>query len=644
MCGIAGYLVTERGEESAPVVPSSLRVMCDAIDHRGPDDRGYFWDETVGLGHCRLSIIDIAGGRQPLGNEDGSVQVIFNGEIYNFRELRDDLRKSGHQFRTHADTEVLVHLYEEVGERVPEYLNGMFAFALWDVPERKLLLARDRLGQKPLYYSRAVPGFRFCFGSELKAFYALAGFSLDVEPESIAKFLCLGYVPDPDTICRGVFKLEPGHSMVVTSAGERSHRYWQPLFESGDPGVSASAAEELHSLLGDAVRQRLVSDVPLGAFLSGGVDSSSIVALMANHAPEPVKTFSIGFTDQRFDERHYARLVAGQYQTDHHERVVSPSAYDTLETLVSHYDEPFGDSSAVPTLLLSELTREHVKVALTGDGADELFGGYYRYCLESRKARIRRALPKRLQRVIRHLAQRECKALEFIPGFHRTRESVARVTSELGESYFRATTTFLERDLQQGLSPGLLRRLGGFSPCDWFARKFDRYSHLSVLQQVQAVDLETYLPGDILVKVDRATMAHSLEARSPWLDYRLAELAGRLHPSLKLNGGTGKYIVRHAMQADLPDAVLSRQKMGFGAPLALWFRTSLRPVFEAAVLTEEMSEYVSMDYVRRLWSEQGHGVGGHERKLWFLLMLGLWDRRYRRSEAFNLDEYRAMTI
>jgi asparagine synthase (glutamine-hydrolysing) len=615
--------------------------MCDSIVHRGPDDRGYFWDEVVALGHCRLSIIDVAGGKQPLGNEDESVQVTYNGEIYNYRELRDELKKSGHRFCTNTDTEILVHLYEEVGERLPEYLNGMFAFALWDARNRRLLLARDRFGQKPLYYSRAVPGFRFCFASELKAFYTLPGFSPAVAPRSVATFLSLGYIPDPDTICNDVFKLRPGHSLVVTPGTERSRQYWKPSFEFGDPPAFGSAVEELRALAQDAVQRRMISDVPLGAFLSGGVDSSSIVALMVRNSTEQVKTFSIGFTDQRYDERHYAQMIARRYQTDHYERIVSPSVYDTLGTLVEQYDEPFGDSSAVATLYLSKLTREHVTVGLSGDGADEVFGGYQRYFWESTKAGIRRVVPPRLRSVLRRLTQHEYPNLESLPKLARAKETVNRIAHELGDSYFSTIAAFRDGELERVLSPELLRSLDGFSPRERFRQRFQRFSSLPALQQLQAVDFETYLPGDILVKVDRATMAHSLEARSPWLDYRLAELACRLPPSYKLRGRTGKYILKQAMYQELPDAVISRRKMGFSVPLALWFRTSLRPLFEATALSDEMSEYVSLDYVHRLWSEQLRDTGRHETKLWYLLMLALWDRRYRRSELLDLAEFQS---
>jgi asparagine synthase (glutamine-hydrolysing) len=599
--------------------------MCDALDHRGPDDRGYYWDREVALGHCRLAIIDVAGGKQPMANEDGTVLVTFNGEIYNYTELRGELSRAGHRFGTATDTEVLVHLYEEVGEQLPEHLNGMFAFALWDARKRQLLLARDRFGEKPLYYSRSLPGFRFCFASELKALLSQPGFAPVLEPRSVANFLSLGYIPDPDTIFKQVLKLRPAHSLLVTPSGDHVRRYWQPSFTMNGPCAIGAAVEELRETAGDSVARRMMSDVPLGAFLSGGLDSSSVVAMMSAQTSAPVKTFSIGFADDRFDERRYASIVAERFQTEHHERIVTESIHEMLATLVEQYDEPFGDSSAIPSLCLAKLTREHVTVGLSGDGADEIFGGYRRYFRESTKHRARILLPQPLRRLM--------AAVSLAPVPRYPKALLQSVAGELGDSYFTIMSGFRDRELAQVLSPELRRDLGGYSPREDFRGRFRRVAHLPALHQLQAVDLDTYLPGDILVKVDRATMAHSLESRAPWLDHRLAELAFRLPVSLKLHGTTGKYVLKEAMRRTLPPPVISRRKMGFSVPLSSWMRSALRPVFDSTVISGEMAEYFSVEHVRTLWREPINGT-----LLWYLLILGLWHQRWRRGLPYRVPQ------
>jgi asparagine synthase (glutamine-hydrolysing) len=388
MCGIAGFLT-----DGSSANPALLKRMCDRLVHRGPDDEGYHIQGPLGLGFRRLSIIDVSGGHQPLSNEDGTVTVAFNGEIYNYLELRKGLVERGHRFATSSDTEVLVHLYEEVGERLPEYLNGMFAFAIADSRTGELFLARDRTGKKPLYYSTSVPSLRLCFASELKALVALPDFPGQVNASSVADFLALSYVPEWATIYTGASKLPPGHSLTVGRGGLRLRRYWRACFEERSRNV-AGAIEELQSLAQDAVKRRMISDVPLGAFLSGGVDSSAVVGMMAEQSSLPVKTFSIGFTSKAFDELEYARLAARMHGTEHHEEVVSPSIHDVLDELCHQFDEPFGDSSAIPTLSLARMTRRHVTVALSGDGADEVFGGYRRYRFGVLEERIREKFPE----------------------------------------------------------------------------------------------------------------------------------------------------------------------------------------------------------------------------------------------------------
>ena len=627
MCGIAGYLTQSGHRPDRALIES----MCHQIRHRGPDGYGYFCDDTAALGHRRLSIIDVEGGKQPLGNEDGSIQIVFNGEIYNFQELHDDLVKRGHQFATRSDTEVLVHLYEEAGEKLPDYLNGMFAFAIWDQRKRQLFLARDRFGEKPLYYTTAIPGMRFCFASELKAMTVIPGFEQRLNQKAIADFLSFSYIPDPATAYENVFKLEPGRSLTVTGNGCSTRRYWKPEFAIDGGANFKRSVEELEALAQDAVSCRMISDVPLGGFLSGGVDSSAVVAFMSRKAPDAVKTFSIGFTHKQFDETHFARMVVERYKTDHREKIVTPSVHDVLDTLVEHYDEPFGDSSAIPTLYLSEMTRQHVTVALSGDGADELFAGYRRYMMGVAEDRVRQALPAWFRSRVIGFGARYYPKFDYLPRVFRAKATLAGISTGLADAYHSAMTSFRDHALTAVLSPEMHRAMGDYTPRAAYRERFKPYAHLPALQQMQAVDLETYLPGDILVKVDRATMAHSLESRAPWLDHRLAELAGRLPAHYKLHGRVGKHIFKTAVEPYIPPQLLTRSKMGFVVPLSQWFRSSLKPVFESTVLRPEMEQYISLPEVRRIWAEHQSGLRNNQTKLWNLLMLARWDEHHYRQ-------------
>ncbi len=633
MCGIAGYLASPGSRPD----PELLRVMCDRMVHRGPDDSGYFCDDHAGLGFRRLSIIDVSGGHQPLGNEDGSIQVIFNGEIYNYREHRQELIDKGHQFRTNSDTEVLVHLYEEVGERLPEYLNGMCAFAIWDAPRRRLFLVRDRMGKKPLYYAVDTAGTRFCFASELKCLAALPGFDDSVDLESIADFLTLSYVPDPQTIYRNVRKLEPGHCLSVTYSAVRLRRYWEPKFEPDASRQPEDAVEELRALAADAVDRRMISDVPLGAFLSGGVDSSGVVALMAQRAPDRVKTFSIGFHDKKYDELRYANMMVDRYKTDHRERIVTPDIREIFDKVVQHYDEPFADSSAIPMLYLSRMTREHVTVALSGDGADELFGGYRLYYYGVVEERLRRRLPGWFRGSVVRWAGRLYPKFDYLPQIFRAKTVLTNLSYDLADAHFNSRSAFPDAMLARLLSPDARRRMDGYHPREKLLAHFKEFSHLPPLEQMQAVDIRTYLPGDILVKVDRATMAYSLEARAPWLDYRVAELAARLPSWLKINGRVRKFVFKEAVRPYIPRELIERPKMGFSVPMERWMRSSLKPAFESLVFRPDMEEYVSLAEVRRLFSEHQSGLGEHSRRLWHVLMLAAWDAQRRSNRAFELE-------
>lgn len=635
MCGIAGFL--KDGSELRGSEREILSGMCAQIAHRGPDAEGAYIDGGVALGHRRLSIIDVAGGDQPLGNEDLTIQVVFNGEIYNFLELRGELERRGHQFRTRSDTEVLVHLYEDHGEQMAAFLNGMYAFAIWDSRRKALLLGRDRIGKKPLYYTASAPGMRLCFASELKALLAVPGFSPRLNEKAAADFLALSYVPEPETIYRDVHKLPPAHTLLVTAEGTRLRRYWAPPFAAGERMAGAGALDQLRWLAADSVRRRMMSDVPLGAFLSGGVDSSAVVGLMAESAPEPVKTFSIGFDDKRFDEVAYARRAAAHNATDHREEVVTPEIFEMLDVLGRHFDEPFGDPSAIPMLYLSRMTRRHVTVALCGDGADELFGGYRRYYFGVLEEKLRERFPAWFRRSVIAAAGRLYPKFDYLPRPFRGKTLLENIAIEIGDAYFTSMSTFRDKGLNAVLAPELAASLGGYSPRESFRRRFAAVAHLHPLEQMQAVDFDTYLPGDILVKADRTTMAYSLESRSPWLDYRLAELSCSLPPELKLHGRTGKYLFRKAVEPYVPAPILRRTKMGFSVPLASWFRGSLKPLFESTVLQAE--ELFSKAEALRIWREHQSGERNHDRKLWNLLMFALWHERYA-----GAGEPRAMSL
>jgi len=615
MCGIAGIV----SFDARPVALDDLRAMCAAMVHRGPDEDGFYVDPHVGLGMRRLSIIDLETGRQPIASEDGTVWAIFNGEIYNYRELRSYLETRGHTFRTATDTETIVHLYEEEGERCVDKLRGMFAFAVWDKRARRLLLARDRLGIKPLYYTWA--GQRLFFASELKALLELPEVERTVSPSSLDHLLTFLYTPPSESIVAGVRKLEPGHTLIASPEREiRVERYWNVKFVP-ERGRSVEYFEErLRALLEESVRLHMVSDVPLGAFLSGGIDSSSVVATMARLSPRPVKTFSVGFPDRDFNELGYARQVASALGTDHRELVVEPAALQIVEDLAWHLDEPFGDSSAIPTYLVSQLAAEEVTVVLSGDGGDELFGGYDKYVVEGRERRLR-FLPPWGRRLFGAISAR-------IPEGARGKRFLRHHSLAAAERYLDACTLFTLEEKRKLLQPDLFLALGGEKP--WHgeaARIADPNRHW--LSSLQCLDLENYLPLDILTKVDRMSMAHSLEARVPLLDHKLVEFAATIPPGLLLHRGTTKYLFKRAMRGILPDAVLERPKQGFAIPLGRWFRGKLADFARDLLLSETSRRrgIFNPRYVARLIERQDpeENLG---LQLWTLLSFELWCKTF----------------
>jgi asparagine synthase (glutamine-hydrolysing) len=609
MCGIAGYVGWDRGRQASE---TDLRVMCNAIRHRGPDGEGYFVAPGVALGMRRLSVIDLAGGDQPIANEDGSVQVVFNGEIYNYRELRGRLVAAGHHLATHSDTETLVHLYEDDGDRLVHALRGMFAFAIWDVRRQHLLLARDRLGIKPLYYWERPGGL--AFASELRAFLALETFSARIDRSALGEYLALGYVPDPLCIFEGVKKLSPGHILSWDrERGSRLDRYWSPA-GSETPNVDEwEAIEEVQRLLADAVRCHLAADVPLGAFLSGGLDSSSVVALMGRQMDRPVRTFSIGFEEPEFNEAPAAAAAARALGTEHRELIVRPDADVLVEDLVRCFDEPFADSSALPTYLVARLAREDVTVALSGDGGDELFGGYTRYAEVLRRGELR---PTALRHAIGHVARRLPHAS---PGRNRLLD-LARTR----RGRYAATVAGALAVRDGGVALPLLASGGGTLDV-LLDRWFDQLPSRDFATQMMLVDTMSYLPGDILTKVDRTSMAVSLEARVPLLDHRLVEFVVGLPSRLKIRDGTGKWILRQAIAGLVPAHVLEKPKQGFGVPLNRWFRKHLRHRVERLLQADSpIYEFVDRPAMRRLATEHRLQRRDHSHLLWRMLVLDLW--------------------
>lgn len=637
MCGIAGASWTP---DVSPVDDATLRRMTAALAHRGPDDDGHYFSPHggVALGHRRLSIIDLAGGHQPLSNEDGSVWIAFNGEIYNYRELQPVLESQGHKFRTASDTETIVHLYEQHGPDCVTKLRGMFAFAIWDDRQRQLFLARDRLGKKPLIYRRDTG--RLLFGSELKAILQVPGVPREIDPAALADYLALQYVPYPKSILNGYAQLPPAHwAMFSARTGDlKIERYWAPPYEDqplaeGEQSVPLSDEQwrtRLRETLTEAVRLRLRSDVPLGAFLSGGIDSTIITGLMQRQSSRPIQTFSIGFPVRQFDERTFAREAARKLGTKHHELVVDPSAVELLPKLIWHYDQPFADSSAIPTMYLSEFTRKHVTVALTGDGGDELFSGYDRYQAVRLASRVDQ-LPGWLRSPLTHPVWQRLPASVQQKSWRRR---LKRFLAVLGQSparrYLNWISIFDDARRTELLSPEFQRRLGEHDAAEFILSAFGRHPGADIVRRTTAVDVDTYLPADILVKVDIASMAYGLECRSPFLDHQVAALAARMPQRLKMHGGQGKQILREVFRDLLPDSIARRPKMGFGVPLDHWFRGELKELLGDTLFARKCVErgYFDPGAVRRMVDEHLSARWDHSARLWSLLILELWHRAW----------------
>jgi len=624
VCGICGkvYRDTARRVDGAEV-----EAMNDTMISRGPDAGGVHLDRYAGLGHRRLSIIDLEASKQPMSNEDGKVWIVFNGEIYNFQELRDELQAKGHVFRSDSDTEVVLHLYEEEGTELLARLRGMFAFALWDAPQRRLFAARDRLGKKPLFYFHDERGF--AFGSEPKAILQAPGVPAEVDPVALHHYLTFGYVPSPFSAFRGMQKLPPAHYLTVRDGRLEVRRYWSLRYGPKHTADEGALAEELLHLLEESVRLRMISDVPLGALLSGGIDSSLIVALMRRQTSGPVRTFSIGFDQPDYDELAFARQVAERFETEHHELVVKPDAAAILPSLVWHYNEPYADSSALPSFLLCAMARRSVTVALAGDGGDELFAGYDRYLATALAERLDVLPPVLRAALARGVSSLAPQGTPKSPIYRLGRFAEGLALAPV-QRYARWVSVFDDASKRALYSDDFAAELAAVSSLDVLAEAYRRSDADGFLEATLDADLQTYLPDDLLVKMDIASMATSLEVRSPLLDHRVVEFAARLPRRMKLRGLVQKHLLKRIMRGALPEPILRRKKMGFGVPIDQWLRGELREMAYDLLLDSRALArgYFREDALRRLLDEHASGKAFHHHRLWSLLMLELWHRTF----------------
>jgi len=620
MCGICGqwdFTQTNKIEQQL------IENMCQVIRHRGPDDEGIYLENNVALGMRRLSIIDLSTGHQPIHNEDKTVWVVYNGEIYNYRELKELLEKKNHRFYTSTDTEVLVHLYEEFGEECVQKLQGMFAFAIWDKRNIRMLLARDRLGIKPLFYS--LQNNKITFGSEIKSILEDRQIKKEINLPALHNFLSLNYIPSPQTIFTDIHKLPPGHLLISQNGNTKIKQYWDVDFTNGVVHDEEYYAERLLELLRESVKKRLMSDVPLGALLSGGLDSSTVVALMSEFTSEPVKTFSIGFEEKSFNELEYARIIAQQFNTDHHELIVKPQIADLLPKLIWHFDEPYADSSSIPVYYVSQLARNYVTVALSGDGGDEIFAGYETYAAY-RTAELYKRIPKMIRSVMPRVVSLlptsdrkisfDYKAKRFMRG--------SEMPPEEGHYYWKVI--FDEPEKKHLYSPNVIEQLRDFNSYSVFNSYYEKSRHVDMLSRLQYVDTKVYLAHDILVKVDKMSMANSLETRVPLLDHQLVEFVASIPASLRLKNFSKKYILKRTMQHILPDKIVHRKKRGFNIPASAWLKNDLRELMLETLSPNNIRELglFKENYVHKIITEHLQNKIDHSRPIWGLLCFMLW--------------------
>ena len=627
MCGITGIMDARGGRA---VDEALLRRMNDTQHHRGPDEGDTYIEPGVGFGHRRLSVIDIAMGQQPLGNEDGSVMVCYNGEIYNYRELTAQLKELGHTFKTKSDTEVIVHAWEEWGEDCVHHFRGMFAIGLWDRNRQVMFLARDRLGVKPLYYAMTPDGW-FAFSSELKALRMHPSLPRTIDPQAVEDYFAYGYVPEPKTIYQGALKLSPGFRLTqkVGAPLAAAEQFWDVPFKLHQKMTESDAQGELVERLREAVKIRLVAEVPLGAFLSGGVDSSAVVAMMAGLDEGAVHTCSIAFKDKAFDESAYAQQVAQLYKTDHFVQTVDTDDYGLLDTLAGLYDEPYADSSAIPTYRVCQLARQRVTVALSGDGGDENLAGYRRYRYAMAEERVRGRIPLGLRKPVFGTLGRLYPKADWAPRVFRAKTTFEALSRDLVEGYFHGVSIMTDAMRQQLFSDKFRQQLQGYRAIEVMRGHAAQSPTDEPLSMIQYLDMKTYLPGDILTKVDRASMAHALEVRVPLLDHKLVEWISGLPPELKLKGSEGKYLFKKAMEKYLPQDILYRKKQGFAVPLAAWFRGPLRERVQQALLGPNLAAtgIFNQDFLRQMVEQHLSGRRDYSAPIWTVLMFEAFLRK-----------------
>lgn len=629
MCGIAGF--TRFSNDWGDV--DKLKQMGMAIAHRGPDACGEYLDDSVGLCHRRLSIVDLSeAGRQPMTYDNGNLVITFNGEIYNFPELRQTLVDAGHQFKSQTDTEVILALYHLEGVALLEKINGMFAFAIWDKAEQRLFIARDRIGKKPLYYYRQDNDL--AFASELKSLLQISDIPRQIRLDAVHDFFAYQYVPDPKTIYQDIYKLEPGHYLTVDADGFEMHKYWDLTIK---PSVKKSESEwesGLLDLIQVCTARRMISDVPLGAFLSGGVDSSAVVALMASAIDDPVTTCSIGFDEKKFNETEFAQIVADRYRTDHHQFDVHENVNENLVEIVSYFDEPFADPSLVPTYFVSKLARQRVTVALAGDGGDEIFAGYEKYSIDHIENQVRQLFPRWVRHHVFPFLAKLIGGIN-LRLFQRATSLLESLSHEAAMAFFISNSQISDNLWQKLVRPEINEQLGDYHPSKMtvdFYNGIDAPDHLA---RILYTDLKTYLPGGILVKVDRMSMANSLEVRAPILDKEMVEFASTIPSHFKFREGEKKYLLKKAFRKLLPEEILYRKKMGFSVPLASWLRQDLKSLTEERLLRRSggLSEIFNLEAIRDLWQEHQNGDRDHSTVLWSMLIYQLWWDRYMAPEA-----------
>ena len=632
MCGIVGIFATKPENN---IDETLLQAMNDVQIHRGPDGDGIYIDEQVGLGHRRLSIIDLSGGAQPMYSADDQVVIVYNGEVYNFSEVREELTALGYSFNTHSDTEVLLNAWHAWKEESIHHFRGMFAFAIWDKREQQLTIVRDRLGIKPLFYTILEDG-RFLFASELKSIMVEKAASREMDTQAVEDYFALGYVPDPKTIFKGIHKLPPGNYLQIKSGDLKPQvtQYWDVPFKDTVEKTETEIKEKLLEILSEAIEGRMIADVPLGAFLSGGVDSSGVVALMSklsesNGEHKPVETCSISFGSKKFNESEYAQMIAKRYKTKHHSEQVGADDFDLIDQLAAIYDEPYADSSAIPTYRVCELARKHVTVSLSGDGADELMSGYRRHRFAYYENKVRSKIPSCIRKPLFGLLGKFYPKFDWLPQMFRAKSTFQSLAMDDAEGYLHAVSFVPEAWRDKLFSSKFKQELDGYSVKKFFKQEMDKCPKKDSLSRIQYVDLKTYLPGDILTKVDRASMAHSLEVRVPILDHKFVEWISGVKPEFKVKDNEGKYIFKKALEPMVPEEILYRPKMGFSVPLAEWFRGPLKDRLRDALLGNVLKDtgIFDMEYIKWLVDQHQSGLRDFSTLLWSLLMFEAFCRK-----------------